>query len=93
MRVLTHPRVFDPPDTVDEAFSFVESLVGHPIGVVINPGRDHLRLFVEAWRTAEARGDLVAEAYLAALAVETGAVLVSSDRDFERFPGLEWRRP
>jgi toxin-antitoxin system PIN domain toxin len=93
VRVLTHPRVFDPPDTLDQAFAFVASLVGHPNAVVLNPGRDHLRLFEEACGAARARGDLVTDAYLAALATETGAVLVSADRDFARFPGLEWRQP
>jgi uncharacterized protein len=93
VRVLTHPRVFRPADTLDQAFAFVESLVGHPNAVVLNPGRDHLRLFAEACSAANARGDLVTDAYLAALAIETGAVLVSADRDFARFAGLHWRRP
>ena len=93
VRVLTHPRVFDPPDSLDEVFAFVESLVSHPNAVVLNPGRDHLRLFEEACRAAGARGDLVTDAYLAALATETGAVLVSADEDFGRFPGLDRRRP
>ena len=93
VRVLTHPRVFRPPDTLEQAFTFVESLVGHPNAVILNPGRDHLRLFAQACRAADAHGDLVADAYLAALATETGAVLVSGDRDFDRFPGLRRRRP
>ena len=93
VRVLTHPRVFMPPDTLDQAFAFVESLVGHPNALVLNPGRDHLRLFAESCRSADARGDLVTDAYLAALALETGATLVSLNRHFARFPGLRWQRP
>lgn len=93
VRVLTHPRVFDPPDTLREAFAFVEALVGHPNAVVLNPGRDHLRLFRELCLAADARGDLVTDAYLAALAVETGATLISWDADFARFAGVDWRRP
>ncbi len=93
VRILTHPRLFTRPDTHDEAFTFVRSLLGHPNAVVLNPGREHVRLFEGLCLAADARGDLVTDAYLAALALETGAVLVSADRDFARFPGLRWRRP
>jgi toxin-antitoxin system PIN domain toxin len=91
--ILTHPRVFRPPDTHDQAFAFVNSLVAHPNALLLNPGRDHLSLFEGLCRRADAHGDLVADAYLAALALETGAVLVSADRDFARFPGLRRREP
>ena len=93
VRVLTHPRVFVPPDTQDEAFAFVDSLLSHPNALLLNPGRDHVRLFERACRACDARGDLVTDAYLAALALETGALLVSADRDFARFPGLRWENP
>ena len=93
VRILTHPRVCAPPDTHDQAFAFVGSLLSHPNAVLLNPGRDHVRLFEKLCRSADARGDLVTDAYLAALAIEVGAVLVSADRDFARFAGLRWRRP
>ena len=92
VRILTHPRVFRPPDTHDQAFAFVGSLVGHPNALLLNPGRDHLSLFEGLCRRADAQGDLVTDAYLAALAIETGAVLVSADCDCARFPGLRWRQ-
>jgi toxin-antitoxin system PIN domain toxin len=93
VRVLTHPRVFRPPDTHDQAFAFVNSLVAHPNALLLNPGRDHLALFEGLCRSADARGDLVTDAYLAALAIETGALLVSLDGDFALFPGLRRREP
>ena len=93
VRILTHPRVFRPADSHDQAFAFVRSMVGHPNALLLNPGRDHLSLFKALCRRADAQGDLVTDAYLAALAIETGAVLVSADRDFARFPGLRWRQP
>ena len=93
VRILTHSRVFRPPDTHDRAFAFIRSLVGHPNALLLNPGRDHIGLFEDLCRRADARGDLVTDAYLAALANETGAVIVSADRDFARFPGLRWREP
>ncbi len=88
VRILTHPRVFDPPDTHEQAWSFVRSLVSHPNALLLNPGRAHLALFEGLCRDAGAGGDLVPDAYLAALALETGATLVSADRDFDRFPGV-----
>ncbi|PYQ24292.1 MAG: hypothetical protein DMF79_02095 [Acidobacteria bacterium] len=39
------------------------------------------------------RGSLVADAYFAALAVESGSEWVTTDRDFARFPELRWRHP
>jgi len=67
--------------------------VVHPNALLLNPGRDHVRLFQELCTAADAEGDLVTDAYLAALAIETGAELVGADRDFARFPGLRWRHP
>lgn len=93
VRILTHPRVFVPPDTHEQAFAFVRSLLRHPNAVLLNPGRSHARLFEELCLAADAHGDLVTDAYLAALAIETGAVLVSMDGDFARFPGLHWQNP
>lgn len=93
VRILTHPRVFSPPDTSEQAFAFVHSLLDHPDALLLNPGRDHVRLFEESCQAAGVHGDLATDAYLAALAIETGAQLVSADQDFARFPGLRWCRP
>jgi toxin-antitoxin system PIN domain toxin len=93
VRILTHPRVFRPADTHDQAFAFVDSLVTHPNALLLNPGRDHLALFEQLCCAADARGDLVSDAYLAALAIEVGAELVSLDGDLARFPGLRRTEP
>jgi toxin-antitoxin system PIN domain toxin len=93
VRILTHPRVFTPPDTHEQAFAFVNSLLSHPNATLLNPGRDHVRLFETLCRSSHACGNLVTDAYLAALAIETGATIVSGDLDFARFPGLRWQRP
>jgi predicted nucleic acid-binding protein len=50
-------------------------------------------MFTRLCRTADARGNLVADAYLAALAIESGSELITTDRDFARFEGLDWRPP
>lgn len=93
VRVLTHPRVFTPPDTHEQAWGFVRSLVSHPNAVLLNPGRAHLALFEDLCSSADARGDLVTDAYLAALALEAGATVVTADADFHRFAGLRLLDP
>ena len=93
VRVGTSHRVFAPPSTHDEVFAFIRHLAAHPSTTWVNPGRQHLRLLEELCRGADARGDLVNDAVIAALAIEAGATVVTYDRDFARFPGLRWRTP
>lgn len=93
VRVATHPRIFDPPASLDEAFAFARALRGAPTAVLVAPGPRHWDLFEKLCRDGGARGNLVSDAYLAALAIESGSELVTTDRDFARFPGLRWRHP
>ncbi|MGH7643030.1 MAG: type II toxin-antitoxin system VapC family toxin [Candidatus Dormibacteria bacterium] len=93
LRIVTHPRIFDPPTPLDQGFKFVNQLHTHHLAVVLRPGIGHWKLFVELAQKVEARGNLLPAAYLAALAMESGAEWVTSDRDFSRFPGLKWRHP
>ncbi|HJU85836.1 MAG TPA: PIN domain-containing protein [Gemmatimonadota bacterium] len=58
-----------------------------------NPGRRHWSIFAELCVTAGARGNLVPDAWLAAVAIESGAEWLTTDRDYARFPGLRWRHP
>jgi predicted nucleic acid-binding protein len=74
-------------------FGFAAHLAAHPSAVWLNPGRRHLRLLERLCRGGDARGDLVSDAVIAALAVEAGAEVVTYDRDFARFSGLRWRQP
>lgn len=93
VRVVTHPRVFDPPDTVEAALAFAEAVRAQPAAIRVAPGVRHWSIFTNLCRATGVRGNLVPDAYLAALAIEIGAELISSDRDFARFPGLRWRHP
>jgi predicted nucleic acid-binding protein len=61
--------------------------------VTIAPGPRHWEIFSKLCREADARGNLVADAYLAALAIEFGSEWISTDGDYARFPALKWRRP
>jgi hypothetical protein len=93
VRVATHPRVFDPPAPIGQALGFADALRSRPNAVAIAPGPRHWEIFVRLCRAVDARGNLVPDAYLAALAIESGSEWITADRDFSRFPGLRWRHP
>lgn len=93
VRVLTHPRVFAPPTPADRAFEFADALRAQPNAVFVTPGPRHWEIFQQLCQAAEAKGNLVADAYHAALAVEHGCEWITTDRDYSRFPGLRWRHP
>ena len=93
VRLLTHARVFNPPMSVADALAFVEALRAQPRAVALRPGERHWSLFTFLCRDGDARGNLVADAYHAALAIEAGAEFITTDRDFARFPDLRWRPP
>jgi len=93
LRVVTHPRIFSPTSTMEQALAFVSSLRGRPNCVIASPGQRHWDIFVRLCRGSGAKGNLVPDAYLAALAIEHGSEWITTDRDFARFPGLSWRHP
>lgn len=94
LRVVTHPRVFDPPTDLETALDDLDSLLAAPSLVLLGEGtahRGHLRRMVAG---GGAVGNLVHDAHIAALAVEHGvSELWTLDRDFARFPGLRARNP
>jgi hypothetical protein len=93
LRVVTHPRIFVQPAPMDQALQFVEQIRGRPQCVPIMPGPRHWEVFTRLCRTTGVRGNLVPDAYLAALAIESGSEWITTDRDYARFPGLRWRVP
>lgn len=93
IRVVTHPRIFGDPAPLETALRFAETYKANPNCVVIVPGPRHWEIFGRLCRDSEARGALVADAYLAALAIESGCEWVTTDRDYRRFPGLRSRHP
>lgn len=93
VRVVTNPRVFDGPTPLATALAATEVLRGQANCVLVSPGAAHWGIFTRLCREVAAKGNLVADAYLAALAIESGAEWITTDRDFTRFPGLRWRHP
>jgi len=93
VRIVTNPRIFSKPSTHDEVFAFIGELVARPNARVVHPGPHHLEIFEDLCRRAGATGKLVADAQHAAVAVEHGCTMVTTDSDFDRFPGLRWQHP
>jgi hypothetical protein len=93
VRVVTHPRIFDPPTPIGPALEFVGALHQQPLCVRLAPGARHWAIFDRLCRESGATGNLAADAYLAAMAIEAGCTWVTSDRDYARFAGLRWIEP
>jgi toxin-antitoxin system PIN domain toxin len=78
---------------VEDALAFADALRKQPGAVVLEPGARHWSIFRRLCVDVVAKGNLVADAYLAALAIESGSEWITTDRDFSRFPRLRWRHP
>ncbi len=93
LRVLTHPRVFVPPTPTVAALQYADALRSSPNAVIVAPGTRHWSIFRDLLTASGASGNLVADAWHAALAIEHGCEWITDDTDFARFPGLRWRKP
>jgi len=93
LRLSTHSGVFPRPLSVDDALRVVERWLGHPQAQVVHPGERHTQILGRLLKSAGTAGNLTTDAHLAALAIEHGATVLSFDRDFARFEGVEWRLP
>lgn len=93
LRVVTHPRVFREPTPLPVALDVVTRLRATPNAVPLAPGERHWGIFTSLLTQSDARGNRVPDACLAAMCIELGATWYSADRDFARFPGLDWRLP
>src|SRR4051794_33710167 len=93
LRIVTNPRIFNPPAPIEPSLQFVDALRAQPTSVVVAPGPRHWTIFSRLCLETPARGNLIPDAYLAALAIESGSEFISTDRDYARFAGLRWRAP
>ena len=93
MRVATHPKVFAQPSSAAEVSRFCNVLLDQPHCHVVTPGERHWSIFQRLVSAARARGNLISDAWFAALAIESGTEWITLDRDYAKFPGLRWRRP
>jgi uncharacterized protein len=93
IRLSTRSVVVEDPYEVTEAIGLVESWIAQPCATIVDPTERHASVLRELLAPLGAGGNLASDAHLAALAIEHGATLYSSDNDFSRFPGLRWSDP
>lgn len=93
VRISTHPRIYAKPSGLAAALAFTRALIDQPNCSLIQPGERHWSIFEALCVDAAASGNLVQDAWLAALAIEAGCEWISTDRDYARFSGLRWRTP
>jgi hypothetical protein len=93
VRITTHPKVFERPLFVDVALNRVEEWLTLPHVHLINPPQNHFRTWASLLKQLGTAGNLSTDAHLAALAIERGLTLHTSDADFSRFTGLKWINP
>jgi len=93
VRICTHPRIYKQPSDIGEALAFCNSLLEAPNATTITPQERHWSIFQALCNRSKATGNLVPDAWLAALAIESGCEWITTDGDFGRFEELNWRRP
>ncbi|HEY2618983.1 MAG TPA: type II toxin-antitoxin system VapC family toxin [Acetobacteraceae bacterium] len=92
-RITTNPRIFQHPSPIDEVFAYCDNLLGQPHCEIVRPGERHWTIFTHLCRETDTKGPRIADAWFAALAIEHGCTWISYDRDYARFPALDWQVP
>jgi len=93
VRLVTNPRIFPRPATMQGTWRQVDEWLACPVVWVPVPTDGHAAILGRLLVAAAPRSNLVPDAHLAALAIEHGLTLCSTDGDFARFPGLRWEDP
>lgn len=93
VRIITNPKLYKDPTPISTAFAFAEQIRSSPNAVSVRPGIRHWDIFHRLCEESAIRGNLVTDAYFAALAIEHDCEWITVDRDYRRFQGLRWRRP
>ena len=93
LRLSTRSGIFPRPLSVDDALRVIEHWLGHPQAQVAHPGERHTQILGRLLRSAGTAGNLTTDAHLAVLAIEHGATVLTFDRDFARFEGVQWQLP
>ena len=91
LRLATNRRIFSVPTPRTEAFAFIDAVCAQPHHLLTSPGPRHLAVLNRLCAEADASGDLIPDAVLAAVATEHGCEVATLDRDFTRFPSVRHR--
>jgi len=90
-RIVTNPKAYKDPNLPSEVTAFAHTLLDQPHCRVVHPGPRHWSIFCDLCRHTNASGNLIPDAWFAALAIEHSCEWITDDRDYARFPGLRWR--
>jgi len=93
LRIATNPRAFEHPLAIDEAAAIVSAWLQRPMVEIVEAGERHWEILQPLLLDNQLRGAMVMDAELAAIAIEHGAILYTTDRDFDRFAGLRTANP
>ena len=93
LRIATHPRILAKPLKSDQALTVVDSWLCRPTVRILHAGPEHWRILRGLLRESGTAGNLTTDAHLAAMAIESGCELCSTDGDFARFRHLRWANP
>ena len=93
LRIGTHPKIYRTPAPRASVEAFLDACLAAPAAMAIRADTGHWSIFRHLCVQADCRGNLVQDAYLAALALEHNCTYMTTDRDFARFPGLRWQHP
>ena len=93
LRIVTNPRIFERPEALEGAWRQIEEWLDCPSVWIPQPNERHVEIVKSLLIGQRLQANLIPDAGLAALAIEHGLVLCSTDGDFARFPGLRWENP
>ncbi len=93
IRISTNSRIWTNPRPAGEAFAIIREWLAQPGVAPLQAGPLHLEILEKLVRDHGATGPIATDAVLAAIAIEHGASLASTDQDFRRFTGLKWVNP
>jgi toxin-antitoxin system PIN domain toxin len=93
LRVSTNPRIYSQPLPASQALEIVDGWLAQSNVRFLSPREEHWRILRSLLSESGTAGNLTTDAHLAALAMENGAELCSTDADFGRFPALHWTNP
>ena len=93
IRIGTNSRFYETPLSLEQALCRIQSWLDQPCTRIVQPTERHWTVFSKMLGDGQATANLVTDAHLAALALEHGCEMMSTDADFSRFPGIRWRNP
>jgi len=93
LRIVTHPKIFSLPTDLKTAINFTKCITERQNSIPINPGPKHWKIFLELCEKSSAKGNLIPDAFFAALSIESGCVWLTTDRDYSRFDNLNCIHP